>query len=81
MTRPHDGRGVVVAGGPQGVGLAAARRFVAEGAKVFVVGRIAEKLETALAVLGAAAAGSAGSGTPTRSPRSSRTSPARRPPT
>jgi NAD(P)-dependent dehydrogenase (short-subunit alcohol dehydrogenase family) len=53
----HDGRGVFVSGGTTGMGLAAARRFVADGAKVFVVGRTPAKLEAALAELGPAAAG------------------------
>ena len=53
----HDGRGVFVSGGTTGMGFAAARRFVEEGARVFVVGRDAAKLERALAELGPAASG------------------------
>lgn len=57
MSSRHDGRGVFVSGGTTGMGFAAARRFVAEGARVFVVGRSAEKLGAALPKLGASAAG------------------------
>lgn len=53
----HDGRGVFVSGGTTGIGLAAAHRFIADGAKVFVVGRSAEKLERALQELGPKASG------------------------
>jgi NAD(P)-dependent dehydrogenase (short-subunit alcohol dehydrogenase family) len=53
----HDGRGVFVSGGTTGMGFAAARRFVDEGARVFVVGRDAGKLERALGELGDSAAG------------------------
>ena len=42
------GRGVLVAGGTSGIGLAAARRFLEEGCKVFVVGRSSEDLDQAL---------------------------------
>ncbi len=51
MSRPHDGRGVFVSGGTTGMGLAAAKRFADEGARVFVVGRSEEKLRAALAAL------------------------------
>ena len=57
MSGPHEGRGVFVSGGTTGMGLAAARRFAGEGAKVFIVGRSPEKLEAALAKLGEPAAG------------------------
>jgi NAD(P)-dependent dehydrogenase (short-subunit alcohol dehydrogenase family) len=53
----HDGRGVFVSGGTTGMGFAAARLFVEEGARVFVVGRDGSKLERALAELGPGAAG------------------------
>lgn len=55
--RGHAGRGVFVSGGTTGMGLAAAERFVGEGATVFVVGRSAAKLEHALHGLGPQAAG------------------------
>lgn len=51
------GRGVFVSGGTSGMGLAAARRFLAEGWRAFVVGRDATKLERALGELGPAASG------------------------
>lgn len=53
----HEGRGVFVSGGTTGMGLAAAKRFVEEGANVYIVGRAAEKLDAALAELGEHAAG------------------------
>jgi NAD(P)-dependent dehydrogenase (short-subunit alcohol dehydrogenase family) len=54
--RGLDGRGVLIAGGTSGIGLATARRFLEEGSRVFVVGiDDAELKETrqALAELGA----------------------------
>jgi glucose 1-dehydrogenase len=53
----HEGRGVFVSGGTTGMGFAAAKQFVEEGARVFIVGRTPAKLEAALAELGGAAAG------------------------
>jgi 3-oxoacyl-[acyl-carrier protein] reductase len=53
----HQGRGVFVSGGTTGMGFAAAKRFVEEGARVFVVGRTREKLERALAEMGERASG------------------------
>jgi NAD(P)-dependent dehydrogenase (short-subunit alcohol dehydrogenase family) len=47
----HEGRGVFVSGGTKGIGLAAAELFAAEGARVFVVGREENTLESALARL------------------------------
>lgn len=51
MSGRHGGRGAFVSGGTSGMGLAAARRFVDEGAKVFIVGTREEKLRAALAGL------------------------------
>ncbi len=47
-----EGRLAVVTGASEGIGLAIAQRFVAEGADVVITGRSAEKLERALATLG-----------------------------
>ena len=42
-----DGRTVIITGGGSGIGLAAARRFAADGADVLIVGRNAERLRAA----------------------------------
>ncbi|MFI5621386.1 SDR family NAD(P)-dependent oxidoreductase [Streptomyces sp. NPDC051567] len=42
-----DGKTVLITGGGSGIGLATARRLVAEGANVVLVGRDAERLDTA----------------------------------
>ncbi|MGV9786713.1 SDR family NAD(P)-dependent oxidoreductase [Streptomyces sp. NPDC003435] len=47
----------VITGGTSGIGLAIAHRFVREGARVFVTGRDARRLEEAVAELGPAATG------------------------
>jgi meso-butanediol dehydrogenase/(S,S)-butanediol dehydrogenase/diacetyl reductase len=47
----HEGRGVFVSGGTKGIGLAAAERFAAEGARVFVVGRDENLLASTLSQL------------------------------
>ena len=51
-----DGRAAIITGGGRGIGLRVARRLVAEGASVLLVGRRAEALEQAAAELGDAAA-------------------------
>ncbi len=48
-----EGKVAVITGGATGIGLAAARRFIAEGAIVFLFGRRQEALDAALAELGA----------------------------
>ena len=51
MTR-LNGKTAVITGGATGIGLAAAKRFVEEGAFVFVFGRRQDALDAALAELG-----------------------------
>ena len=48
-----EGRGVVVAGGSSGFGLHLARAFIAEGARVVISARNAEKLDAAAKEIGA----------------------------
>jgi NAD(P)-dependent dehydrogenase (short-subunit alcohol dehydrogenase family) len=52
MTR-LDGKTAVITGGATGIGLAAAKRFIEEGAFVFLYGRRQEALDAAVAELGA----------------------------
>ena len=51
MTR-LDGKTAVITGGATGIGLAAAKRFIEEGALVFIFGRRQEALDAAVAELG-----------------------------
>jgi NAD(P)-dependent dehydrogenase (short-subunit alcohol dehydrogenase family) len=46
------GKVAVITGGTSGIGLATARRFVAEGAHVFITGHRKDALDTAVAQLG-----------------------------
>src|SRR5687767_5666477 len=46
------GKIVLITGGNSGIGLASARRFVSEGAFVFITGRRQEELEKAVAEIG-----------------------------
>ena len=47
-----DGKIAVITGGGTGIGVASAKRFISEGAVVYLFGRRAEKLEAAVAALG-----------------------------
>ncbi len=51
------GKVAVITGGSSGIGLATAKRFVAEGAFVFITGRRQEELDKAVAELGRNAVG------------------------
>ena len=47
-----EGKVAVITGGATGIGLAAAKRFIEEGAFVFIFGRRQEALDAAVAELG-----------------------------
>ena len=55
-----DGKIGLITGGDSGIGFAAAKRFVAEGAYVFVTGRRKAELEAAVKEIGENAEGVAG---------------------
>ncbi|MDE1149147.1 MAG: SDR family oxidoreductase [Azospirillaceae bacterium] len=57
MARKLEGKVAVVTGGTSGIGLATAKRFAAEGARVFVTGRRLPELEAAVAAIGPNATG------------------------
>ncbi|WP_347559114.1 glucose 1-dehydrogenase [Robbsia sp. KACC 23696] len=52
-----DGKVALVTGGTSGIGFATAKRFIAEGAHVYITGRRQEKLDEALRALGAGVTG------------------------
>jgi len=56
-----EGKTAIITGGGTGIGLASAKRFIAEGAFVYIFGRRQEKLDAALAGLGPSARAIAGS--------------------
>ncbi|WP_449341465.1 SDR family NAD(P)-dependent oxidoreductase, partial [Streptomyces canarius] len=47
-----DGKTAVVTGGTSGIGLATARRFREEGARVYITGRRKDTLDKAIAEIG-----------------------------
>lgn len=56
-TARFQGKTVLITGGTSGLGLAAAERFAAEGAQVFVTGRRQETVDAAVAKIGLGAIG------------------------
>jgi NAD(P)-dependent dehydrogenase (short-subunit alcohol dehydrogenase family) len=57
MARKLEGKIAIVTGGTTGIGLATAKRFAAEGARVFVTGRRQTELDAAVAAIGPGATG------------------------
>ncbi len=57
MTNALQGKVAVVTGGTSGIGLAIAKRFVSEGAQVYITGRRQAELDAAVTVIGKNATG------------------------
>lgn len=57
MSKRFDGKDVLVTGGSTGIGLATAKRFADEGARVFITGRRGPELEAAANEIGDGAVG------------------------
>ncbi|MBX4919978.1 SDR family oxidoreductase [Rhizobium bangladeshense] len=57
MTQRLNARVAVITGATSGIGLAAAKRFVAEGARVFITGRRKNVLDAAIAEIGGGVVG------------------------
>ena len=57
MGRKLDGKIALVTGGTSGIGLATAKRFVAEGAYVFITGRREKELASAVKSIGGSVTG------------------------
>ncbi|NII54070.1 glucose 1-dehydrogenase [Luteibacter sp. SG786] len=57
MNKRFEGKIVAITGGSEGIGLATAKAFIAEGARVYITGRRQDRLDTAVEELGDAAVG------------------------